>query len=75
MQINPINFKNTYVGDDNSFFWNIRFLTNIVIPPQIQFNVNLKFPGVLPATLGGQPLNFRLYLKGYGKLFNPRNNY
>jgi hypothetical protein len=75
VQINPINYKNQFIGDDNTFLWNIRFLTNIVIPPQIQFFVNLKFPTNLPNGFENQPLIFRLYLKGYGKLFNPRNNY
>lgn len=75
VSINPINYRNTYAGDENSYFWSIRFLTNIIIPPQIQFNVNLKFPSNLPNGYQGSPLIFRLYLKGYGKLFNPRNNY
>jgi hypothetical protein len=53
----------------------IRLMSNIVIPPQIQFYATLRLPfagsDALLAGLG--PL--RMYVKGYGKLFNPRNNY
>jgi hypothetical protein len=56
-------------------FLAIRLLTNIVIPPQIQFYATLLLPfggGTGPS----QGLaNLRMYVKGYGKLFNPRNNY
>jgi len=52
----------------------VRFFTNIVIPPQVQFNVNLKCP-LAPAANPEQDAVIRVYLKGYGKLFNPRNNY
>jgi hypothetical protein len=53
----------------------MRLFTNIVIPPQVQFYMNIKIP-----TLGTNAENqnisiYRVYLKGYGKLFNPRNNY
>jgi len=50
----------------------IRLLTNIVIPPQVQFVCNLRTP-LSPAAAQG--ITFRVYFKGYGKLFNPRNNY
>lgn len=53
----------------------IRLFTNIVIPPQVQFYANLKLPfgggGVANSGLSA----VRMYVKGYGKLFNPRNNY
>ncbi len=52
----------------------VRFLTNIVIPPQVQFSVNLKCP-IAPAADAGLDAIIRVYIKGYGKLFNPRNNY
>jgi hypothetical protein len=53
----------------------VRLFTNIVIPPQIQFYVSVRLP-FAPSAAAGQALNgFRCYLKGYGKLFNPRNNY
>lgn len=53
----------------------VRLATNIVIPPQVQFYANLRLPfaGTDAAGAGCGPL--RMYLKGYGKLFNPRNNY
>ena len=50
----------------------IRLLTNLVIPPQVQFVCNLRTP-LSPAAAQG--ITFRVYFKGYGKLFNPRNNY
>jgi hypothetical protein len=52
----------------------VRFLTNIVIPPQVQFSVNLKCP-IAPAAETNLDAIIRVYIKGYGKLFNPRNNY
>jgi hypothetical protein len=73
--INVINYNNKFIGGDDIQLWSFRMLTNIVIPPQIQFSVNLRFNTILPVTLNNQTLNFRVYLKGYGKLFNPRNNY
>lgn len=53
----------------------VRLFTNIVIPPQIQFYATLRLPvgGGTGADLGLSSL--RMYVKGYGKLFNPRNNY
>jgi hypothetical protein len=52
-----------------------RLYTNIVIPPQIQFYASLKLPfGGGTAALTGLT-TLRMYVKGYGKLFNPRNNY
>ena len=55
-------------------FLAVRFLTNIVIPPQVQFSVNLKCP-IAPAAEPNVDAILRCYIKGYGKLFNPRNNY
>jgi hypothetical protein len=52
----------------------VRFLTNIVIPPQVQFSVNLKCP-IAPSADPNSDAVLRCYIKGYGKLFNPRNNY
>jgi hypothetical protein len=52
----------------------VRFLTNIVIPPQVQFSVNLKCP-LAPTAATNSDAIIRVYIKGYGKLFNPRNNY
>ena len=56
----------------NTAIAGIRLLTNIVIPPQVQFTCNLRTPQS-PAAAAG--ITFRVYFKGYGKLFNPRNNY
>lgn len=52
----------------------VRFMTNIVIPPQVQFSVNLKCP-IAPTADPNVDAILRCYIKGYGKLFNPRNNY
>jgi len=62
-------------NQNNTRFWSVRLFTNIVIPPQIQFYANLRLPfgNTVAAGAGIAPL--RMYVKGYGKLFNPRNNY
>jgi hypothetical protein len=52
----------------------VRLSTNIIIPPQIQFFVNVTLP-VAPAGATSNDLTLRVALRGYGKLFNPRNNY
>jgi hypothetical protein len=52
----------------------VRLTTNIIIPPQIQFFVNVTLP-VAPAGATSNDLTLRVALRGYGKLFNPRNNY
>lgn len=51
----------------------IRLLTNIVIPPQIEFKAVLRMPQNIGSV--ANPANLKLSVKGYGKLFNPRNNY
>lgn len=72
--INNINMKIS--GTEAARFNCTRLFTNIVIPPQIQFFVNVRFPFAPDAAVAGRNLGFvRCYLKGYGKLFNPRNNY
>lgn len=53
----------------------IRLFTNIVIPPQVQFYANLRLPFIGTTGAGGGLATLRMYVKGYGKLFNPRNNY
>jgi hypothetical protein len=52
-----------------------RLFTNIVIPPQIQFYLNMQIPFLGTSEAENEMNIFRVYLKGYGKLFNPRNNY
>jgi hypothetical protein len=74
--INNINLSSTNTRNDNNLrFVGLRLFTNIVIPPQVQFfvTVRLPAPGGTAAATGLDA--FRVYLKGYGKLFNPRNNY
>ena len=72
--INNINTKNN-VTDETKRYNSLRLFTNIVIPPQVQFFVNLRLP-IAPANTTNNGANaLRCYLKGYGKLFNPRNNY
>lgn len=53
----------------------LRLFTNIVIPPQVQFYLNMRIPFVGTSADSNEMNIFRVYLKGYGKLFNPRNNY
>jgi hypothetical protein len=72
--INNINLK-TSVATENLRYNCVRLFTNIVIPPQIQFFVNLRLPYAPAADPSQNASVLRCYLKGYGKLFNPRNNY
>jgi len=51
----------------------IRLRTNLVIPPQVQFSARLRFPFAIGEEL--TPVNIKMLVKGYGKLFNPRQNY
>jgi hypothetical protein len=53
----------------------LRLFTNIVIPPQVQFYLSMRIPFVGTSADSNEMNIFRVYLKGYGKLFNPRNNY
>jgi hypothetical protein len=75
--ISPINNINTKIsGTEAGLFNCMRLFTNIIIPPQIQFFVNVRLPYAPVAAEAGESMSFvRCYLKGYGKLFNPRNNY
>lgn len=59
---------------NNNNYSAVRLLTNIVIPPQIQFFVNITLPAA-PSAAATKDAILRVALKGYGKLFNPRNNY
>lgn len=72
--LNPINGGTTQFGSgsDTAVYLSIRLLNNIVIPPQIQFKMNLELAA---PRAGGNTGTITAYLKGYGKLFNPRNNY
>ena len=71
--INPVTTDSN--NDMNTRILSLRLFTNIVIPPQVQFYASLRLPfgGGTGAGLGLGSL--RMYVKGYGKLFNPRNNY
>ena len=74
--INNMNVVTTDSRNDNNLrYVALRLFTNIVIPPQVQFFVSVRIPapGGTAAATGINAL--RVYLKGYGKLFNPRNNY
>lgn len=74
----PINNLNTRTNltDENKRYNVMRLFTNIVIPPQVQFFVNLRAPWAPTAATADQSADaLRCYLKGYGKLFNSRNNY
>jgi hypothetical protein len=74
--INNINTPTTSTTNDSNLrYLSFRLFNNIVIPPQVQFyaSVRLPFGGGAVASSGLAAL--RMYVKGYGKLFNPRNNY
>lgn len=71
--INPLN-KVPYLPQPSSNGTFVRLRTNIVIPPQIQFKATLRFPAPITGTQQ-QPFNLKMLVKGYGKLFNPRQNY
>jgi len=74
--INNINqVSSAGTNDTDKRILGFRLFTNIVIPPQIQYyaTVRLPFGGGTGADQG--LANMRMYVKGYGKLFNPRNNY
>jgi len=76
--ISPINNINTRtnVATEVKRYNVMRLFTNIIIPPQIQFFVNLRAPWAPTADTPDQSAEaLRCYLKGYGKLFNSRNNY
>lgn len=59
----------------NRRYLSFRLFTNIVIPPQVQFYCNVKMPFGSASSVSSGMEVLRLYVKGYGKLFNPRNNY
>lgn len=69
--INPLNQVPNNVPQEIGTF--IRLRTNIVIPPQIQFKATLRLPFAVGTTQN--PVNLKMLVKGYGKLFNPRQNY
>lgn len=74
--INNINDIITRTSENkNRRYLGVRLFTNIVIPPQIQFYLNLTLPIAPSAAADASAGALRVYLKGYGKLFNPRNNY
>lgn len=75
--ISPINNINTKTSVTNEArrYNIVRLFTNIVIPPQVQFFVNFRLPLAPSAAALSNARLLRCYLKGYGKLFNPRNNY
>jgi hypothetical protein len=74
--INKINDIITRTSENkNRRYLGVRLFTNIVIPPQVQFYLNLTLPIAPSAEADASAGALRVYLKGYGKLFNPRNNY
>jgi len=76
MGVNNINTNSAQsINTINARYLSFRLFTNIVIPPQVQFYCNVKFQFINEASNSRAVNAFRVYLKGYGKLFNPRNNY
>jgi hypothetical protein len=68
--LNPLNKVPDNVSQIGTY---LRLRTNIVIPPQIQFKATLRF--ILPTGTVQAPINIKMSIKGYGKLFNPGQNY
>ena len=69
--LNPLN-KVPVSGNQNVGTY-LHLRTNIVIPPQIQFKATLRF--IAPTGTIAAPVNVKMSIKGYGKLFNPGQNY
>jgi hypothetical protein len=72
--LNPLNkVPTTPTGVTSPIGTYLRLRTNIVIPPQIQFKATLRF--IAPTGSAPFPVNIKMSIKGYGKLFNPGQNY
>lgn len=71
--LNPLNKVPTSASTANNVGTYLRLRTNIVIPPQIQFKATLRF--IEPTGTSPAPINLKMLVKGYGKLFNPGQNY
>jgi hypothetical protein len=72
--LNPLNkVPSTTLGNTPIIGTFLRLRTNIVIPPQIQFKATLRF--IAPTGTELNPVNIKMSIKGYGKLFNPGQNY
>lgn len=67
LSINPLNSTN-YLNEPVPT--GFRLLTNIVIPPQVQFYADVRLVAALAGTT-----SLKMMVKGYGKLFNPNQNY
>lgn len=60
------NIKSNFDSTFNDFTnLSARLITNIIIPPQVEFKVTIDFPFV-----NSNNQDFGLHLKGYGKLIN-----
>jgi hypothetical protein len=70
--LNPLN-KVPEAATRSAIGTYLRLRTNIVIPPQIQFKATLRL--ITPAGTIALPTNIKMSVKGYGKLFNPGQNY
>lgn len=66
----PLDEAGNYQANIGTF---IRLRTNLVIPPQIEFRATLRF--IAPAGTELAPVNIKMSVRGYGKLFNPGQNY
>jgi len=71
--LNPLNKVPTSTNNNSNIGTYLRLRTNIVIPPQVQFKATLRL--VLPQGTIALPVNIKMSVKGYGKLFNPGQNY
>lgn len=74
--INNINTgTSSAINDSTVRYLSFRLFNNIVIPPQVQFYASVRLPFGSGAVASSGLAALRMYVKGYGKLFNPRNNY
>lgn len=71
--LNPLNNEYAISGATTNKLVALRMINNLVIPPQVNFRAELRFAGPFgtPQSVG----NLKMYFKGYGKLFNPNNNF
>jgi hypothetical protein len=71
--LNPLNSAVQSTATQILYYTGIRLRTNIIIPPLVQFTAQLRSP--VPLGTVEEPVNIKLAIKGYGKLFNPNANY
>jgi hypothetical protein len=71
--LNPLNSSVAGLESAGDFPTCIRLRTNIIIPPLVQFVATLRTPQSIGTSEA--PVNIKIAVKGYGKLFNPGQNF